>query len=367
MPKSSSHPMDSFTPVFFDHTNASEYAAFELLQKEVHPRLIDTSHAQLRELVKARNASELHNPEALDQLTKQEIDTTNFDERFIWVHYPWRNTAVRVLKRAEFIELRTNRNQFKIKREEQAKFEHKCIAIAGLSVGNTVALTLAMERLAGKFILADFDHLELSNLNRIRAGLPELELNKCVIAARQIAEIDPYIELQIHPEGVTADNLKQFLTGENKADLLVEVCDSIPIKIQLRQFCKAVGIPVVMDTNDRGMVDIERFDLEPDRPLFHGKIEHFDLENITIFDQETRMALVSAIISLDQLSERLKYSMGEIGKTITSWPQLASGVTLGGAATANVVRRIFLDQLRTSGRFFVDLDEIINETTANQL
>ncbi|MGW7434561.1 hypothetical protein [Streptomyces sp. NPDC054849] len=27
-----------------------------------------------------------------------------------------------------------------------------------------------------------------------------------------------------------------------------------------------------MDTNDRGLLDIERFDLEPDRPLFHGRV-----------------------------------------------------------------------------------------------
>jgi hypothetical protein len=25
-----------------------------------------------------------------------------------------------------------------------------------------------------------------------------------------------------------------------------------------------------METSDRGVLDVERFDLEPDRPIFHG-------------------------------------------------------------------------------------------------
>jgi hypothetical protein len=33
-----------------------------------------------------------------------------------------------------------------------------------------------------------------------------------------------------------------------------------------------------MDMSDRGCLDVERFDLEPDRPLMHGWIEHLDLD-----------------------------------------------------------------------------------------
>ena len=32
-----------------------------------------------------------------------------------------------------------------------------------------------------------------------------------------------------------------------------------------------------MDTSDRGMLDIERFDLEPERSIFHGLVEHLDI------------------------------------------------------------------------------------------
>ena len=51
--------------------------------------------------------------------------------------------------------------------------------------------------------------------------------------------------------------------------------------------------------------------------------------------------------------------MIEIGRSIYTWPQLASNVVLGGALTADVVRRILLNQVHTSGRYFVDLEELV--------
>jgi hypothetical protein len=51
--------------------------------------------------------------------------------------------------------------------------------------------------------------------------------------------------------------------------------------------------------------------------------------------------------------------MLEIGETISTWPQLASAVTLGGGITADVVRRIFLDKYHESGRYYMDVEDII--------
>jgi len=65
----------------------------------------------------------------------------------------------------------------------------------------------------GTFHLADFDELSLSNLNRLRAGVHEVGLNKTVIAARQMYEIDPYLEIARFPDGLHEDNLDSFLVG----------------------------------------------------------------------------------------------------------------------------------------------------------
>jgi hypothetical protein len=63
-----------------------------------------------------------------------------------------------------------------------------------------------------------------------------------------------------------------FLVEGGPADLLVEECDSLDIKLLLRERARAHRIPVVMETSDRGMLDVERHDLEPDRPILHGLV-----------------------------------------------------------------------------------------------
>ena len=42
------------------------------------------------------------------------------------------------------------------------------------------------------------------------------------------------------------------------------------MKLLVREMARERRIPVLMETSDRGVLDVERFDLEPDRPIFHG-------------------------------------------------------------------------------------------------
>ena len=121
--------------------------------------------------------------------------------------------------------------------------------------------------------LADFDHLELSNLNRVPATVFDIGLNKAEVAARRIAELDPYLPVEIMDAGLTLDTVEQFLDGLN---IVVEECDSLDMKAIVRERARARGIPVLMATSDRGLVDVERFDLEPQRPILHGLLGDLD-------------------------------------------------------------------------------------------
>src|SRR3954470_24461107 len=111
----------------------------------------------------------------------------------------------------------------------------RAVGIVGLSVGQSVAVTMAMERSCGELRLADFDRLELTNLNRLRAGVHELGLPKVILAARQIAEIDPFLPVRCFPEGITAHNLDRSLLEDGPLSLLVEECDSMDIKVLCRE------------------------------------------------------------------------------------------------------------------------------------
>ena len=73
--------------------------------------------------------------------------------------------------------------------------------------------------------------------------------------------------------------MDEFFSGGGKlGTLFIEVCDGIDIKLESRFKARELQIPVVMDTNDRGMLDVERFDLEPGRSILHGFVDDF-IEN----------------------------------------------------------------------------------------
>lgn len=341
--------------------------------KETFNRLIDQNEAlfihdeiygQLQELVKSEHPSTKLKADDYTRLIEQRLGDLSIKEYGVWVYYPWSKRLVHLLDEEEFVEVRTNRNRYKITREEQNILSRKKIGIVGLSVGQSIALTLAMERTCGELRLADFDTAELSNLNRIRTGVQNLGVNKTVIAAREILEIDPFIRIRIYNDGLTEENMDHFFTYEGKLDLFVEVCDGLDIKIESRYKARELQIPVVMDTNDRGMLDVERFDLEPGRDILHGLAKGLDPKNIKGLTNEEKVPYVLRMIGADTISTRMKASMLEVEQSINTWPQLASSVTLGGALTTDVCRRILLDQYHESGRYYVDLEELVGDKHA---
>lgn len=88
-----------------------------------------------------------------------------------------------MLPETEFTEVRTNRNRFKITPTEQTKLAGSRVGGIGLSVGQSVTVTMAMERSFSELRLTDFDTLELSNLNRIWTGVHNLDVPKVVATA----------------------------------------------------------------------------------------------------------------------------------------------------------------------------------------
>jgi molybdopterin/thiamine biosynthesis adenylyltransferase len=277
-------------------------------------------------------------------------------ESLRWVHYPWRRTVVRILGPLDFHRLRLDRNRNKITTDEQSQFRGLRVGIVGLSVGHTVAHTLALEGLCGELRLADFDELDLSNLNRVPSSVLELGVNKAVVAARRIAELDPYLNVQVFADGVTAETLHSFLDG---LDLVVEECDSIDTKLLIRHHARARGIPVVMETSDGGVLDVERFDLEPDRPVFHGLLEGIDTADVAGMTIEQKSAIAATLLDPTKLTPRMTASLPQIGRTLSTWPQLGGDVALGGAAVTAAVRAFGRGEPLPSGRRRIDLDALV--------
>ncbi|MHB8333471.1 MAG: Rv1355c family protein [Acidimicrobiales bacterium] len=277
-----------------------------------------------------------------------------------WVYYPWRRAAVRLLGPRSFASLRLDRNRNKLTREEQSRLRTLRVGIVGVSTGSAIAHILAMEGLAGELRLADFDTIDVSNLNRVAASVLDLGVNKAVVAARRVTESDPYLRVVAFTEGVRPDNLNEFLDG---LDVVIEECDSIDMKFLIREAARERRIPVIMETSDRGILDVERFDLEPLRPIFHGLFGELDSTKLAGLTMAQKGPYVARLIGPSEASSRGAASFLEVGHSITGWPQLASEVSLGAAAVATAVRRLGTTGDLPSGRVRIDVDEIISTLT----
>ena len=274
-----------------------------------------------------------------------------------WAWFPWRRTLVSVPPAAAFRRLRLDRNRNKITQAEQDRFAGLRIGVVGLSVGHAIAHTLAQEGLCGSLRLADLDSIELSNLNRIPASVCDLGVNKAVVVARRVAELDPYLPTEVFPEGLTEECIGEFFEG---LDLVIEECDSLDMKVRIREKARECGIPVLMETSDRGLFDVERFDLERGRPLFHGLLGDVTPDTLRGLSTTDKAPHVMRILQTGQLSARMAASMVEIDRTVSTWPQLAGDVQLGGATVAAAVRRFGRGEDLPSGRIRVDLDRSLD-------
>ncbi|MGV8873137.1 MAG: Rv1355c family protein [Rhodococcus sp. (in: high G+C Gram-positive bacteria)] len=324
-------------PVILDETDATQRSELERLRQDTSLTFLDERETQrngLRSLLPAPEQSLL-------------------DETDRWVFFPWRKTVVAVLGPNSFRHLRLDRNRNKITLAEQNSLGDLTIGIIGLSVGHAIAHTLALEGICGTLRLADFDEIELSNLNRIPASILDLGINKAIVAARRIAEIDPYLRVDIVEDGITENTIDGFFDG---LDLLVEECDSLDVKILAREAARSRRIPVLMETSDRGLLDVERFDLEPERPVFHGVLGEIDGASLGGLGTRDKIPIVLDQLDAALLSARMAASMVEVSETIETWPQLGGDVQLGGATIAAAVRRFGTGAHLPSGRIRIDLD-----------
>lgn len=335
-------PMADHRPLILDETATDHAQILVQLRKWPWVRILDLRDVLRAELDKVRTPPpDLGGPET---------------DR--WVFYPWRRTLVGLPGEKTYRAIRLDRNQNKLTRAEQRRCAGLAIGVIGQSVGHAVAYALAQEGTCGLLRLADFDEIELSNLNRIPGGIFDIGVNKSIVTARRIAELDPYLPVEVYTAGVSEATVDEFMRG---LSIVVEECDSLDIKFAVRESARRHRIPLLMDTSDRGLLDVERYDLEPDRPPFHGLLGATvgaDLRGLSTKDKAPH---VMRILDPKELSARMAASLVEIDETVTTWPQLGGDVQLGAAIVAAAVRRIGLGQKLSSGRTRFDLERGLDE------
>lgn len=128
---------------------------------------------------------------------------------------------------------------------EQPRLRSKRVAIAGLGgVGGSHLLTLTRLGIQS-FNLADLDRFGIENLNR-QAGafMSTIGRPKVDVVSRMARDINPELDINKFPGGVTFDNMDQFLEG---VDLYVDGLDFFVLDIRARLFamCAERAIPAI--------------------------------------------------------------------------------------------------------------------------
>lgn len=349
-------PETSWRPVVV-RLAPGDAGSFAALCDQHRLRVMDTMDRQLAELAAVRLPADREHAERarfVERMLRMHGDPAAVGA---WVYFPWRGTVAHVLERDDYFAVITDRNRDKITREEQQRLRAKRIGVLGLSVGGEAAIAIAQEHLCGHMVLADFDRLDLSNLNRLGAGADDLGLPKTIIIARRIALIDPYLAVTILEEGVTANNANDFLEG---LDLLVEECDGLEVKYDVRQRAKARGLNVVYAADERGFLSVEPYGLWPDLALFHGQVAEAPRPRGTYATTQAFMrALTEWLGGWDHISGRSRASLEQIGETLSGYPQLAGEARYAAGQVTHVARRLLLGERLPPFCGALDLAELL--------
>ena len=312
---------------------------------------------------------DIAHPSQKDTKTKQDVtkyaatlapDTNGWGS---WVYYPWINTVVHVPPKKELRQLRTSRNRNLVTDSEQTQLYQSTILVIGMSVGSNIVEALVSQGIGHKLILVDMDIIEPSNLNRIRAPYHHVGLNKVDAIARKVWEIDPYIEVVDFNGGINANNLEVILE-KHRPDVIIDEMDDLQMKVLLREQAKTRQLPVIMaaDNGDNALVDIERYDTDPNLEIFAGRIPEEVLAAVKqggIQRKDMGFLIGKYFVGADNISLRMFQSLAEVGNTLPSWPQLGGAAALSGVSLAYAAKKIILGQPLKQGRIPVSLDDTL--------
>lgn len=352
-------------PILIDaSTTRGQNQLKELAAKGHAERVVDNYAEQYAELLLSRNAHLYRANHEVQVASIAELLDAHCNGRKpwqlgSWVYYPWKSELVHVLSQDDFEALRTIRNRDLITNDEQGVLFDFSVACFGMSVGSAGAQALALTGISRNIKLVDGAVISGSNLNRILTGVTSVGKSKAQVIAEQIYEMNPYAVVKTFDK-VEQGNINDIFDKPWKVQAVVDEIDDIEMKVRIRAEARKRKIPVLMATEigDTVILDVERYDKEPDRALFHGRvpgIEALLTDEIRDYREWTKHAV--SIIDPRNMSIKMQKSLLKIGTTIVTHPQLGSTVMMTGGVLAFAVKNIALGNSLESGRYVVSLEQ----------
>ena len=190
----------------------------------------------------------------------------------------------------------------------QLKLKHSRVLIVGLGgLGSPVALYLAAAGV-GELHVADFDHVDVTNLQRqIIHDTASVGQSKVDSAMARLAAINPEITLLAHRRALDADSLAKAVDA---VDLVLDCCDNFATREAVNAACVAARKPLVSGAAIRLEGQLSVFDVrQPASPCYHCLYGHGSDDDLTCSEAGVIGPLVGLVGSLQAL-EALKLLAG---------------------------------------------------------
>ncbi|MGP4001356.1 ThiF family adenylyltransferase [Streptomyces sp. 8N706] len=240
----------------------------------------------------------------------------------------------RELDDARFYASLTQRNQGLIPAELQERIRRTRLLIAGCgSIGGATVQPLGRMGYT-RFVLADVGSYELNNLNRQNATVEDLGQNKASVGARSLRAINPHVDAEVVPEGITQANAEALV---EQADFIVDGVDvttptGLAAKICLHKEACRQRKPLVTAWDMAGMLAAQCFDYRVIRKIFDGQLVPGDEERLATWEVIFRIAPRAHIPG-----EMFRELRRGLTKPDYSVPQLAEAATQFGALAVHMV------------------------------
>ena len=175
------------------------------------------------------------------------------------------------------------------------KIKQSRVFIAGLGGVGSYAMESLIRSGVGEIGIADFDTVDISNLNR---QLETLQTNigqkKVDIFEQRAKEINPYIVINKYPLFIRTDNID--LLQIDHYDLLIDCIDSVEGKLAMWKYCQNHNIPFISSLGMANRINptnvkITKLNKTTDDPLarklrHQAKEEGLDLNIDVVFSSE---------------------------------------------------------------------------------
>lgn len=192
--------------------------------------------------------------------------------------------------------------------EGQLKLKQSRVLIVGLGgLGSPVALYLAAAGV-GELHLADFDTVDLTNLQRqVLHDSTTVGLGKVDSALQRLGAMNPEITLVAHRQALDPDSLMVVVSA---VDLVLDCSDNFATREAVNAACVAAGRPLVSGAAIRLEGQLSVFDpRQPGSPCYHCLYGHGSEAELTCSEAGVIGPLVGLVGSLQAL-EALKLLAG---------------------------------------------------------